>query len=178
MMQIKKWWWVLPIFVGSVLLAWAGWPRVWGGNTQLVGHLVAAEFYKTVGGSVVLLAGLQFGLMTLLKVRIEESVKHENAKKLEDYRNDIKIREQAAKVAQLLAHVRWHDGKGNEELDRMAWELSLWLPTDLCCRLTEALVKNESVGDFKQVLIDVRKLLLKDQAGDLKAENIPHLNNK
>ncbi|HSY19768.1 MAG TPA: hypothetical protein VK815_15600 [Candidatus Acidoferrales bacterium] len=161
---------------GIGLFAWAYFSKPLEADSKLVAQLTAQELYKAIGGGVMLLAGLQFWLTTWLKARIEESIKHEYAMKLEDYKNDIKIREQASKVAALLANVRWNDGKSNQELDRMAWELSLWLPTDLCCRLTEVLVRGQSVGELKQILIDVRKLLLKEQAGDLKPEQIAHVN--
>jgi hypothetical protein len=151
--------------------------------------LTAREFYATIGGSVVLLAALQWFLMTWFKSRIEESIKSEYArnleayklelnKQLEDYRNDAKIREQAAKVAEFLAFVRWNqkDIKG-EEFDKRAWELSLWLPTEIYIEVAKCLAGDENAKHMKQILIDVRKHLLKDKAGTLIADNILHCAN-
>jgi hypothetical protein len=141
--------------------------------------------YGEVTLGIVGLLVIQFLLATWLKARIEGSIrteydrqltayKHEFDKKIEDYRNDIRIREQAAKIADLLAYARWNQGTNGEAFDRKVWELSLWLPTDICCQLSECLAKKRDIGSVKQILIDVRKLLLKDKAGELNAGNILH----
>jgi len=152
-------------------------------------ELTAREFYVTIGGSVVFLAALQWFLTTWLKARIEASVKaeydrqltsykHDFDKKLEDYKNEAKIREQAAKVAEFLAFVRWHqkDMKG-EDFDKKAWELSLWLPTEIYIEVAKCLAGADDAKHMKQILIDVRKHLLGKDAGNLIAENILHCAN-
>lgn len=152
-------------------------------------EITAKQFYLTVGGSVALLAILQWILATWFKSRIEESIKSEYArnleayklelnKRLEDYKNDAKIREQAAKVAEFLAFVRWNqkDMKG-EDFDKRAWELSLWLPTEIYIEVAKCLAGDENAKHMKQILIDVRKHLLKDKAGALIADNILHCAN-
>ncbi len=153
-----------------------------------VAVLTAKEFYITMGGAVVLLASLQWLIATLIKARIELSVKAEYDrqleifrlelhKRLEDYRNETKIREQAARVAEFLAFARWNqDKESSEEFDRQAWELSLWLPAEIYIELAKLLAGDASAKPLKEILIDVRKLLLKDNAGDLSADKILHTN--
>src|SRR5437879_4118791 len=109
--------------------------------------------YGEVTLAVVLIAVLQFLLMTWLRTWIENSVKsayderlteykHELDKRLEEYRNEFKVREQAAKVAELLSHIRWNEEQGaGEKFDRLAWELSLWLPSEVVMKLTNCLVR-------------------------------------
>ncbi len=142
-----------------------------------------------LGITVLLAVIVHFLASTWLKARIEVSVKaeydkllegykHELGKKLEDYKNDIKIREQAAKVAEFLAFVRWNQkAMKGEEFDRRAWELSLWLPTEIYVEVAKCLVGTDDARHMKQILIDVRKHLLKDDAGALIADNILHFVN-
>ncbi len=152
-------------------------------------QLTIKEMLWMLGGGLgviaILAALVRFLASTWIKARIEASVKaeydrvltnykHELDKKLEDYRDEIRIRDQAAKIADLLAYARWNQGTNGENFDRKAWELSLWLPTDICCQLTECLAKKRDLASVKQLLIEVRKLLLKDKAGELTAGNILH----
>ena len=50
--------------------------------------------------------------------------------------------------------------------------MSLWLPSELVMKLTNCLVREGGLGSLKRMLIEIRKLLLRDKAGDLTAENI------
>jgi hypothetical protein len=72
----------------------------------------------------------------------------------------------------LLAHLY----SGKQDLEkfhrRMAWELALWLPADIVRDLTTCLCRVENAPTPKEVLIIVRKHLLGDAAGDLKAKQI------
>jgi hypothetical protein len=148
--------------------------------------LTATEFFFTIGGAVALLAVLQWLLTTWLKARIELSVKSEYDRQLEryklelnrqleDYKNEAKVREQAAKVAEFLAFVRSHQqALDGFEFDKRAWELSLWLPTEIYVEIAKCLAGDGSAMSMKQILIEVRKHLLKDKAGTLIADNILH----
>jgi hypothetical protein len=155
-------------------------------TTMDIAVVTAKEFYITIGGAVVLLAALQWLIATLLKVRIEQSVKAEYDrqldkyrlelnKQLEDYKNEAKVREQAAKVAEFLAFVRWNQqGLDGFEFDRRAWELSLWLPTQIYVEISKCLAGDDRAMSMKHILIEVRKHLLKENAGALVADNILH----
>ena len=164
----------LVVTGGLVIGLFLWWfPKVWTADSTLVAQLTARDFYKTIGKAAALLGILQFGLSTWVKVRIEESVKYGYARKLEDYRNEIKIREQAARVASFLAYAKWHQSQlDGEDFDKTAWELSLWLPPEVCRELKKSLVGERTDETMKQVLLAARKVLLGDKAGDLSANDI------
>lgn len=134
---------------------------------------------------LILIGVLYFLVTTWLKSRLEESIKLENAKimaevtskfqkELEDYKNSIKIREQAARVADFLAYA-FSGSITPREFNRLAWELSLWLPADLVRDISECLASQEqSKPTPKEVLIKVRKLLLQDPEDELRPENLLH----
>lgn len=152
-------------------------------------QLTIKELLLMLGGGlgvVVLFAAvIRFLASTWIKARIETSVKaeydrqltaykHEFDKKLEDYRNEIKVREQAAGVAALLAKVKWCTGPTQgEELDRLGWELSLWLPPQVVRELKNCLDGNQNNQEIRHVLIETRKALLREKAGELLPEDIP-----
>jgi len=162
----------LPISFVVVVIGLCFWlPKIWTKDTSLVAQFTAQEFYEAIGGGVALLAALQWFLTTLIEARM----KYEYDLKIEDYKRDLQIRDQAAKVAEFLAFVQWHqtDMKG-EDFDKRAWELSLWLPTEIYVEVAKCLVGTPDAIHMKQILIDVRKHLLKDKAGALVADNILH----
>ncbi len=153
-------------------------------TTVEIVKLTATEFFLTIGGAVVLLAALQWLVTTWLKARIEQSVKAEYDrqldkyrlelnKQLEDYKNEAKVREQAAKVAEFLAFARWnHAAPTGEDFDKRSWELALWLPTEIYIEVAKCLAGDPNGKHMTQILVDVRKYLLKEKAGGLIAENI------
>src|SRR5213593_3279476 len=88
----------------------------------------------------VLLAVLQFLLALLVKTRLEGSIKHDYDKKLEQLRFDVQVRQQAAKIAELMSEAR--DGgtvlskEHATKLNKLMWDLSLWLPPQIVRDLT------------------------------------------
>ena len=104
--------------------------------------------------------------------RLTQSIKHAYDRKLEEYRSEIRRREQAARVAKLLA-LSYRPDVTAHEFNELAWELSLWLPADLVRELTRCLCRAEGAKDLKQLLIAIRKQL--HSAGDdLRADQIVH----
>lgn len=123
--------------------------------------------------SVTFLVGvLQFLSTKWLEARLTASITHEYDKKLEDYRGKIKRREQAARVAKLLA-MQFNPNASTAEFNELAWELSLWLPPDLVRELTSCLCSAPNAKQPKEILIAIRKQLL-DKPDDLLAEQIVH----
>jgi hypothetical protein len=101
-------------------------------------------------------------------------------KQLEEYKFDIRKREQAAKVVQLFSLLHSGvPGDENEEakalasINSIAWELSLWLPAEIVRELTRCLEEVEGAKDPKQILIEIRKVLL-GHSDDLQPEEIIH----
>lgn len=120
-----------------------------------------------------------------LELRLEKSIQHEYDKKLEavrheyerrmeDYRNNVRIREQAARVVDLLVHAHYSTTPDPAEFNRLAWELSLWLPADLVWELTQMLC-GASKKDPKDILVAVRRILLQDPNDKLEPGQIVHM---
>src|SRR5689334_16071302 len=110
---------------------------------EAVSQLVVQLGWSQVWIGVFLFSALQSVLALWLKSRLENSIKHESDKKLEAFRFEMKAREQAARVAELFSEAR--DGDVNltperaKKLNRLSWELSLWLPADSVRDLTSHL---------------------------------------
>lgn len=140
-----------------------------------------------------------------IKSRLEQSIKHEYAKKLaeynrpiseqletyksvlntfvnsqlEEYKFEIRKREQATKIVELFALVYSGVPTTSDEttyladINRRVWELSLWLPAGIVRGLSTSLTGVKGEKDPKQTLIEIRKVLLGEN-DDLKAEEIVH----
>ncbi|EHR6779025.1 hypothetical protein [Vibrio parahaemolyticus] len=125
----------------------------------------------------IIVSALQFLIGLWIKARLESSIKHEYDKKLEDFKYEQKVREQAAKVSKLLAEARNGDASLSRDratsLNQQAWELILWLPEKTARKLSVHLSGDNKVS-MKSILIDVRKLLLKNDNDGLKSDEIVH----
>ncbi len=135
----------------------------------------------------ILLGGLQFLLSNWFKTRIEKSIQHEYDKKLEDYRFSILQREQAAKIASFFARWAKYSAKEKtllkgkelydyyEELTRMSYELSLWIPDEnLVKKIMSRLQLREGAPEVKELLIEIREHILHKKTKTLKAGEIIH----
>ena len=123
-------------------------------------------------------AALQFLASKWLEKRLESSIRHEYDRKLEEFRSDIRRREQAARVAKLLALRFRQPPISAAEFNELAWELSLWLPADLVRELTRCLCGAEGAKNPKEILIAVRKHILGKDDDGLLAEQIVHMEQK
>ncbi len=127
---------------------------------------------------IVGLGAIQFLVSILIKTRIEESIRGEYGGFLEKFKYDLRVREQAAKVAELFAEVQlhWGDSKLTPEkarkINRSAWELSLWLPADSARELMRNLRWAQERKPMQEILVDIRKHLLMDPKDGLEPEEI------
>ena len=141
-----------------------------------IANIVVQLGWTEVGIGVLLLAAIQCLIGLWIKARLEGSIKHEYDRKLEEFRYEIKVREQASKVAEYMEFARHlrEDSKpaDYQKANRLAWELAMWLPSDVYKRMAESLVNPNEQNNPLEVVIAVRKLLLDDKAGDLAADNI------
>jgi len=126
------------------------------------------------------------GVVTLLisewiKNRIKQSfdkkiedykaeLKRELDKTIEDYKFSIKTREQATKIAELFSNT--YSDPINAQRNKLIWELSLWLPEEIVKDLSLCLMKKDDSKDVKQILMDIRRLLLDKPDNFLKAEDL------
>jgi hypothetical protein len=105
---------------------------------------------------------------------IEAKFKARFDRALEDYRFELRSREQAAKIAEYSAIAWGLKATDSEELYRranqLAWELFLWLPAETYKRLGRGLAAGSI--ERAEVLADVRKALLKERAGDLGPDHL------
>ena len=119
----------------------------------------------------ILVGIVQFLLSIWIKSRLENSIKHEYDKLIEEYKVELNIKDRASKVAEYLAITIG----GRMDLDikmdiiranQLAWELALWLPDDLYLELKESLnplnSNKDSVNEFK-TLIKIREFLRKEK---------------
>jgi len=103
-----------------------------------------------------------------------EEVRNNYAKQLEDYKQELLQRSRVAEVAEFFTE--WGRGESADKikLNGYSTNLSLWMPNDLYRELGKCVCYAKGALTSKEVLIRVRKHLLGDKAGDLKAEEIIH----
>ncbi|HAT73632.1 MAG: hypothetical protein US30_C0009G0027 [Candidatus Moranbacteria bacterium GW2011_GWF2_36_839] len=109
---------------------------------------------------------LQFLSSLWIKSRLENSIKHEYDKLAEEYKYEIRVREQSSKIAQYLSIVEANRLSPSDDFDfkkanELAWELLLWLPEELYLKLKQALdpKNNAEENNTFKVLLEIRKHL-------------------
>lgn len=141
-----------------------------------ISHIIVQLGWNQVGIGVLILAMVQFLIGLWIKARLEGSIKHEYDRRLEEFRYEIKVREQAAKVAEYMEmarHLREDSSPTDyQKANKLAWELAMWLPSEVYKRMAESLVRPNAQNNPLEVVVAVRQLLLGDKAGDLSADNI------
>lgn len=94
-----------------------------------------------------------------LKARIENSIRHEYDKKLEEIRYDIIKREQAAKIAELFSKWISLKDESKRELNRLSFEMSLWLPDDVAVEINKRLKNLDGSKSVQDLIIECRKII-------------------
>lgn len=122
--------------------------------------------------TAVLSSTLALGVLKVFgKAMIENAVKHEFDKSLEDYRNQIRVRDRAEKIAKYLSYAsQIDDGCDSEYFRRtnqLAWELFLWLPADVYKAVVSSLKPG---GNFTEPLMRAREYLLEESPSTVSAE--------
>lgn len=118
---------------------------------------------------------IQFLLSNWIKSRLENSIKAEYDKLIEEYKFELRAKERAEKVAQYLS-LYFKNSQNFQELNQLSWELALWLPDYVYKNLTKALKNIGPEMDITKptildILIDTRKVLLK-KPGSLTGNDI------
>ena len=95
--------------------------------------------------------------------------------RLEKFRYEIKVREQAAKVAEYFSYYSRLQSTSSESdyrrANQLGWELALWLPEDVYRHIAKSVGDADLNHNILTSIIEVRKLLLKTP-GSLTAEEI------
>ncbi|OHA51182.1 MAG: hypothetical protein A3A97_02830 [Candidatus Terrybacteria bacterium RIFCSPLOWO2_01_FULL_40_23] len=133
----------------------------------------------------VLFSVAQFLIATWIKARLEKSIQHEYDKKSIDYNFSILQREQAVKIAALLAkwikygedstEVLSENERRNyfEELNKMTLELAIWIPDEeIVKKLMACLSHNETAPNIREIVTDVRALVRNKNNYDLTWQDI------
>jgi hypothetical protein len=85
-----------------------------------------------------------------------ESVRTTYAMQLEGFKKDLENRFKAEKVAELFARAFYRDPE-LRDFNRLNWELSLYLPKEIVCEISQKLVKARTPDEAMKVLIMVRE---------------------
>lgn len=75
---------------------------------------------------------------------------------LEGFKKELENRSKAEKVAELFARA-FHKDSELRDFNRLNWELSLYLPKDIVCEISQKLVKARTPDEAMKVLIMVRE---------------------
>ncbi len=95
-------------------------------------------------GIIVILQALS---IFIIKLILENSIKFE-----------FKKREQAAIIASLFAE--WIDNpKERKDLNRLAWEATLWLPDNLAKEVNKRLANEPEAKKTKEILVSIKELI-------------------
>lgn len=101
-------------------------------------------------------------LKTWFAERIKQSIGHEYAVKLEEWKKSEQIRVKSEAIASLLAEwMSFPDDQRN--LNKLTFEAYLWLPTDILQLLTKTLTHAPTAPNARDILWHVRKHLLEDE---------------
>ncbi len=125
--------------------------------------------------TLIALAAIQFLTSLWIKARLEASIEHEYSKKLEEFKFEFRKREQAARIAEILAiHNNRKQMIDQTRFNQLLWELTLWLPSDIVQLLMNHLMDESSAADPKKILIAIRKLF-HGQDDTVTADQIVHV---
>jgi len=119
------------------------------------------------------------GLVLYYKETIKALVSLQMQRELKKFEKDLAERYErkykSEKVAELFSRKfnGGAKGEGNFEMERLLWELALWLPKERVCQITEKLVNGKTKLEALELLIEIRKDLGLDDG--LKPENVAYL---
>jgi hypothetical protein len=80
-------------------------------------------------------------------------------KQMEDYRTELSTRAKAEIISSVFALWKQAPSPELKELNRLAWEATLWLPDDIALEVNKRLQNRPDAKDIKQILVDVKSLI-------------------
>lgn len=150
--------------------------------------IVQLTIAQLLESTVLLILGIgviQWLLSIWIKSRLEQSIRHEYDRRLEEYKFSLSKRDKVANIASFFS--LWIKFRGNEkewleekelieyyrELTKMSFELALWIDDEVFLRDVMKRFKNEDGSqDTVDLLLKVRKLISENKESSLKAEDI------
>jgi hypothetical protein len=118
-----------------------------------------------------------FLVQTWVKTRIEQSIKHEYDKKLEEVRYEVRKREQAAIAAEFFSQwVFINDPKWEKDharrLNKASYESFLWLPDEIIVEMSKTTTGASDSQKLSQILLSCRKIIQNDPNNKLESKNV------
>jgi hypothetical protein len=108
---------------------------------------------------IAIVGGIQTVLSIWVKSSIEGAIKHKFDRDLEMFKYDVRQRERAAMIAELLAE--WDSRpKDPKRLNQLVLEANLWLPEQYARELNRILAHAPEAKFPKELIIDIRHLLV------------------
>lgn len=131
-----------------------------------------------IGLGVMLFASFQYLVMLWINERLKTSLQKEHSQFLENLKWDIRVREQAVRVAEYLALARnlKEDSPDTDyrKANQLSWELAMWLPEDIYKQMVNSIAAPNEKENELSTVVSVRRLLLQKEAGNLTSDNIAH----
>jgi|CXWL01.1.fsa_nt_gi hypothetical protein len=134
---------------------------------------------------ITIVGGLQWVLAQWIKIRLEQSIKTEYAKQIEEYKFLISKREKIANIASFFARwikyrgyeEKWIDKKDladyYEELTKMSFELVLWIDDEEFLKNVMLRFRNDSnATDTLDLLLKAKELVSGSKNKALKGSDI------
>jgi len=98
-----------------------------------------------------------------IKARLDQSIRHEYDKKLEEFKFEMRKREQSAVIANLFSKWLIIKQKSEEdrfrELNRLSFEMSLWLPDEIAVEINKKLKNLGGAKSIEELLVDCRQII-------------------
>lgn len=120
----------------------------------------------------------QYFISLWISERLKTSLQKEHSTFLESLKWDLKVQEQAVKVAEYPAVARNLQENSSkfdyQKANQMSWELAIWLPEELYKKMVCAIASPGEKENELTTIISIRKFLLKEKAGNLTSEDIAH----
>ena len=153
--------------------------------TETIIQLSFSQLLLGTAVLVVLLSVLQWLLAQWIRIRLEQSIRNEYDKQLEEYRFLISKREKIANIASFFA--RWAKYRGHEkkwisknniadyyeELTKMSFELVLWIDDEEFLKDVMRRLRNETdTTDTLELLLKAKELISGSKNKILKKEDI------
>jgi len=115
-------------------------------------------------------------LAPLLRTTLEKALGFQFDKRLEEFRYGVRVREQAARIAEYLAlHMLIEETDSKEDyarINKLGWELALYLPSEIYKHLRDAAINRTPDRNSLTALVAVREYLLRGEGGELTPDDI------
>jgi len=126
----------------------------------------------------VILGVVQFLTSLWISERLRTSLQKEHSQFLENLKWELKVREQAVRVAEYLALARNLKEESSDldyrKANQLSWELAMWLPENIYKEMVRAIASPDKKTNALSTVLSVRELLLQEKSGNLTTEDIAH----